>query len=64
MFENNSIIICNNSYKNQILKNINKLVNIKFFSINEFIKNMLFDYDYKTVLYVIKKYNIKYEVAL
>ena len=63
-FENNSIIICNNSYKNQILKKINKLVNVKFFSMNDVIKNMLFDYDYKTILYVIKKYNIKYEVAL
>lgn len=67
MFENiknNSIIICNNDYKKQILKNINKLINIKFMSMNEFIKSYYFDYDEKTILYVIKNYNTKYEIAL
>jgi len=67
MFENiknNSIIICNNDYKKQILKNINKLINIKFMSMNEFIKSYYFDYDEKTILYIIKNYNTKYEIAL
>ena len=62
--KNNSIIICNNNYKKQILKNIKKLINIKFMNINEFIKSYYFDYDEKSVLYLIKKYNIKYEIAL
>lgn len=62
--ENNSIIICNNTYKNQILKNINKIINIKFFTMDEFIKEYYFNYDEKTILYIIKKYNIKYEIAL
>ena len=62
--KNNSIIICNNNYKKQILKNIKKLINIKFMDINEFIKSYYFDYDEKSVLYLIKKYNIKYEIAL
>ena len=61
---NNSIIICNSNYKIQILKSINKLINIKFLSMNEFIKSYLFDYDEKTILYLIKKYNINYEIAL
>lgn len=67
MLENikdNTIIICNNSYKIQILKSIKKLVNIKFMSMDEFIKSYYFDYDEKTILYVIKKYNIKYEIVL
>lgn len=67
MFENiknNSIIICNDDYKKQILKNINKLINIKFMSMNEFIKSYYFDYDEKTILYIIKKYNTKYEIAI
>ena len=50
MLDNNSIIICNNNYKIQILKNINKLINIKFLNMNEFIKSYLFDYDEKTIL--------------
>jgi len=61
---NNCIVICNSNYKMQLLKSINKLINIKFFSMNEFIKSYLFDYDEKTILYLIKKYNINYEIAL
>ena len=62
--KNNTIIICNNNYKIQILKDIKKLVNIKFMSMDDFIKSYYFDYDEKTILYVIKKYNVKYEIAL
>ena len=61
---NNSLIICNNTYKTQILKSIKKLINIKFMSMDEFIKSYYFDYDEKSVLYLINKYNIKYEIAL
>ncbi|MBR6690650.1 MAG: PD-(D/E)XK nuclease family protein [Bacilli bacterium] len=62
--KNNTIIICNNNYKLQLLKDIKKLINIKFMSMDEFIKSYYFDYDEKTILYIIKKYNIKYEIAL
>ena len=62
--KNNTIIICNSSYKMQILESIKKLINIKFMSMDEFIKSYYFDYDEKTILYLIKKYNIKYEIAL
>ena len=62
--KNNTIVICNNNYKMQILKDIKKLINIKFMSMDEFIKSYYFDYDEKTILYVIKKYDIKYEIAL
>ena len=62
--KDNTIIICDNNYKIQILENLKKLINIKFISMNEFIKSYYFDYDEKTILYLIKKYNIKYEIAL
>ena len=62
--KNNSIIICNTENKKQLLKRINKLINIKFMTMDEFIKSYYFDYDEKTILYLIKKYNIKYEIAL
>jgi len=62
--KNNTIIICNSNYKIQLLKNIKRLINIKFMSMDEFIKSYYFDYDEKTILYLIKKYNIKYEIAL
>ncbi len=62
--KNNSIVICSNDTKFSILKNINKLLNIKFMNIEEFIKSYYFSYDEKAILYLIKKYNIKYETAL
>jgi len=61
---NNSLIICNNTYKMQILKSIKKLINVKFVSMDEFIKSYYFDYDEKSILYLINKYNLKYEIAL
>ena len=60
----NSIVMCNNNYKMQILKQIKKLINIKFMTIEEFIKSYYFDYDEKSILYLMKKYNLKYEIAL
>ena len=62
--KNNTIIICNNDCKKQILQDIKQLINIKFMSMDEFIKLYYFDYDEKTILYLIKRYNIKYEIAL
>lgn len=61
--KDSSVVICNNSYKERILKNVKKLINIKFMSISEFIKSLYFDYDEKAILYVIKKYKIKYDIA-
>ena len=60
----NSLIICNNIYKMQILKSIKKLINVKFMSMDEFIKSYYFDYDEKSILYLINKYNLKHEIAL
>lgn len=58
-----SIIICNDSDKTKILKR-NKLINLKVMNIQEFIFKYCFNYDENTILYIMNKYNIKYEIAL
>ena len=57
------IIICNNKQKEYLLKNSKPLSNNKYYTLSEFIKNLYFDYDYRAILYVIKKYNVKYDIA-
>ena len=57
------IIICNNNTKKYLLKNSKTLSNNKYYTLSEFINNYYFDYDYKTILYVMKKYNVKYDIA-
>lgn len=57
-----TVIICNNSDRLKILKR-NKLINIKVMTMNEFVSKYCFDYDEETILYVMNKYNVKYEIA-
>jgi len=62
--ENNSIIIVPQHKKTNIIKQLNnKLLNIKIMSLDEFIKKLTFDYDEKTIYYLMEKENIKYEIA-
>ena len=69
MFEfldNNLLIICPSSYKMAILKYLEKekkIYNIKFMSIDEYKKHLLFDYDSKTIHYLVKK-GIKVDNAI
>lgn len=65
-FDNDVIFIIPNNYKTNILKIINnekELFNIKVYTINEIKKKILFDYDEKTLLYLINKYNMTYSYA-
>ena len=63
--ENNSILLISKKEKNTILKEINKnLLNIKIMTIEEFIKKYTFDYNEKTIYNLMKKENIKYDIAL
>ena len=64
ILEDDTIIICNNSLKYQILKNRKELNNIKFYTKNGFIKKLYFDFDEKTILYLINSYNLNYDNAL
>jgi len=64
MFKDNSIIICNKNYKKNILKKLNKLCNIKIYSIDDFIKLYYFTYDEDSILYVMQKYDIDYSLSI
>ncbi len=67
MFQDNSVVVTSNQIKNKLLINISKdsnLLNIKFMNKQEFIKNLVFDYNEKTIYYLMNKYDLKYENAL
>jgi len=64
--QENTIIICNNSYKKYILKMMSKnhiFLNVKFYSKKEFFKEYLFNYNEKALVYLIEKYNLKVDIA-
>lgn len=64
MLQNIQIIITNSTNKKELLKELSsKLVNVKIYTLNEFNKLFYFDYDVKTLNYVINKYQVKYEIA-
>ena len=62
--KNNTLIITNN--KNNIIKyisSLDKLINIKVITPKELISNYYFNYNDKTIYYLMNKYNIKYDIA-
>ena len=67
MFNNYDTIICPNDIKLNILKKISndkKIINIKFFTLNEFKEAYFGMYKIEAIYYLMKKYNYKYDVAL
>ena len=65
--KDNMLIICPNNYKKYLLElfyNERRLLNVKFMSLEEYKKNLLFDYDVKTIYYLVKKYNMKVDNAI
>ncbi|MGN0973724.1 MAG: PD-(D/E)XK nuclease family protein [Bacilli bacterium] len=61
-----TIIITNNSYKKNILKELSKddkLYPTTFMSLKEFIDNYYFTYDEKAIYYLMTTYHYKYDVA-
>ena len=62
----NSILVIPNNIKDEILLHIREKrrnTNIKIFSLEEFIKNLTFDYDERTKDYLMKKNNINYNIS-
>jgi len=59
----NSIIICPNNIKKDILLNNNDLKKIKFYTINEFVNNYYGTYKIEAIHYVMNKYHFNYDVA-
>lgn len=65
IFIDNSILIVPNNIKEDILFKLNNIkANIKLMNLNEFINSVTFFYDEKTIIYIIKNYNVSYDVAL
>lgn len=64
MIKDNTLLIVPNHLKQSILLKLNNsLTNIKVMTINEFLKEYLFDYTKQTIYYLMTKYNIKYDIA-
>ena len=62
----NLLIICPNSYKKEILTYLTEhklILNIKFMTLDEYIKKIKFDYDYQTINYLVLK-GMKVENAI
>ena len=60
------ILLIPNNIKTEIIKlarEKNYNYNIKFMSLEEFIKNYTFDYNEKTIYFLMKEYNINYDTA-
>ena len=61
------ILIIPNNIKNKIIEKVRKEYynyNIKFISLEDFIKKYTFNYDNKTIYNLMKKYNINLSSAL
>ena len=61
-----TLLIIPTGIKEKVLNEINKidkLLNIKLMSFEELKRNIYFDYNEETILYLMDKYNYKYEVA-
>ncbi len=66
IYQDNSLIICPNSVKMQILNNLmteKKLYNLKFMTKEEFKSNYFFSYDEKALFYLMHKYHYNLDVA-
>ena len=62
----NLLIICDDDIKNKILSFLStdsNIYDIKFMNINEVIKKLFFDYDKRSIYYLVDKYNIPCEIA-
>lgn len=63
---NKSILICSNSDKRKVLNELydeKKLLDFKIMNLNEFIKKVTFDYDTKTIYYIMNEYHLSFENA-
>lgn len=65
--ENKTLIICSNSHKKRILKemnNYNRLFPVTFMTREEFLEGCYFKYDEESIYFLMSKYHIKYDIAL
>ena len=66
LIENNMILVLPNNMKENVIKEVSsldKIYNIKFMFLKELIDSLTFTYDEKSIYYLIKKYDMNYDVA-
>ena len=64
MFDKTDIIITTSTQKKELLHQFtNSLTNIKIYTLSEFNKLFYYDYEESTILYIMNKYNVIYEIA-
>ena len=65
--KDNSIIITTEENKEYLLNEINHHIknklSLKFMTKEEFLKHLFFDYNDETIIYLMNKYNFKYDIA-
>lgn len=64
--EEDTVLIIPNVLKTKILEfidSLDRLVNVKIYSLEEVKQHLYFSYDEKAIIYLIDKYNYKYEVS-
>lgn len=62
-YNDNLLIICPDAEKNNILKSINKLIDIKFINIQSFIDNYFYKYDYRAISFVMNEYKLSLDIS-
>ena len=60
--ESETLIICNNNIKDIII-DMHLFKPIKFMNKETFLHKYFFEYDENTILYIINKYNVRYDIA-
>ena len=58
---NNTLLICPNSYSRKVLECISdrkEIVDVKLMDLNQYKRNYYFDYDIKTIKYLVDNYNL------
>ncbi len=64
--EDDTVLVIPSSIKEEVITTVTKekpLTNIKYISLEELRRKVIFDYDEKAIFYLMNKYNIKYDVA-
>ena len=64
--KDDTVLIVPNSIKESVITTITEqkpLTNIKYISLEELRRKVIFDYDERAIFYLMEKYNIKYDVA-
>lgn len=65
--KDNNLIICPHSLQKNVITEINsisELISYKIMDVHTFLENYLFSYDKKTILYLMKKLHLKYEIII